>query len=136
MFERKIYGERVRRFTDRLGHVLYDAYQRMDANRERAGQPHPTPEEVNLMSWPQLWLDTARGQDGSVHTVPTAAQANVVRDDRLGHVYVYFDGTFVRELTCPTEAFWEAVRRQQLPPANDVAAWEAFELQEPPLPVP
>ena len=34
MLEKRFYGERVRRYTDKMAHVLYDAYLRMDKERD------------------------------------------------------------------------------------------------------
>ncbi len=39
-------------------------------------------------------------------------------------VYVYHAGRFVRALDKPGKAFWVAVRKHDLPGAQDEEAWE------------
>jgi len=124
MLERKVYGERVRMFSERMNRVLYDAFQRMDADRERRGLDRPAPEEVNLYSWPQTWPDSGFGfGDAKAEPGPITTQTHVVKDERVGSVYVYHGGRFVRFIEKPGDAFWAAVGRHALPGARDEAAW-------------
>ncbi|HEX7119874.1 MAG TPA: hypothetical protein VF212_13870 [Longimicrobiales bacterium] len=126
MLERKVYGERVRLFSERMNRVLYDAFQRIDADRERAGLPRPAPEEVNLYSWPQSWPDRSFGFGGAAAAGPATTQTHVVKDERTGAVYVYHDGRFARHLGTPGDAFWSAVGRHDLPGAADAEGWAAL----------
>lgn len=123
MLERKVYGERVRLFSERMSRVLYDAFQRMDADRERLGLARPTPEEVNLYSWPQTWPDDALGFGEAVIEAPTTTQTHVVKDELVGSAYVYHGGRFVRRVDEPGPAFWTAVSRHDLPGATNAARW-------------
>ena len=127
MLERKVYGERVRLFAERMNRVLYDAFQRMDADRERQGLPRPTPEEVNLYSWPQVWPDTSYGFGGEAEAGPATMQTHVVKDERTGGVYVYHGGRFVRAIPKPGSAFWAAVGAHALPGATDADRWSELE---------
>lgn len=122
MFD-KIYGERVRRFTARIENVLFDAYRRMDRDREERELQPPLPEEVDLISWPQLWPDWGCGFAGDWRQEPCTEQTNVVYDRATGGVYVYHAGKFVRRVEAPGEAFWQAVRNQSLPGATDTSGW-------------
>ncbi|HUH13392.1 MAG TPA: hypothetical protein VMK65_09795 [Longimicrobiales bacterium] len=106
MFERKHYAEKVRVFTERLKNVLFDAYERMDRERERAHEQHPEAPEVNLISWPDL---------GSAEAGERAPQVHVVRDEVLGHAYVYQDGKFLHRVDNLDPAFWEQVLRLEVP---------------------
>ncbi len=127
MLERKVYGERVRLFSERMNRVLYDAFQRIDADREREGLPRPTPDEVNLYSWPQTWPDAAFGFDDEAAPGPATTQTHVVKDERTDAVYVYHDGRFARFLGRPGDAFWAAVGRHDLPGAIDAGRWTEIE---------
>lgn len=123
MLEKRFYGERVRRYTDKMAHVLYDAYTRMDAEHEAREMSPPTPEEVDLLSWPQTWPDDHCGFDRPLKDVYPSEQTDVVIDSRLGTVYIYHAGHFARRLDSPGEAFWAAVRDRRLPGASDEEAW-------------
>lgn len=130
MRETRQYGARVRRYTDRMANVLYDAYLRMDAQREQEGKHRPTADEVNILSWPQAWPDARCGFEEPLEDAFPTEQTNVVKDEILGTVYIYHAGRFVRTIRSPGLAFWTAVNRQDLPGATDDAAWETI---HPPL---
>lgn len=123
MLEKRFYGERVRRYTDKMAHVLYDAYLRMDKERDTQKIPHPTPEEVDILSWPQTWPDARCGFEKPLKDVYSSEQTDVVIDTRLGTAYVYHAGHFARVVSTPTDAFWAAVRERRLPGAVDEDAW-------------
>lgn len=125
----RIYGERVRRFSQRIETVLYDAYRRMDAEREAAGMDPPRPGEVNVFSWPQQWPDSSCGFGGAAASRPCTDQTHLVIDAATGTVYVYHAARFVRRLEKPGEAFWSRVRQHHLPGAVDLAEWEALAAQ-------
>ncbi|MFS8637896.1 MAG: hypothetical protein FWJ74_07405 [Gemmatimonadota bacterium] len=127
MLERKVYGERVRLFSERMNRVLYDAFQRIDADRERADLPRPLPEEVNLYSWPQTWPDNTFGFGGTGTPGQATTQTHVVKDERTGAVYVYHDGRFVRHIARPGQAFWNAVSAHNLPGAIETERWAELE---------
>jgi hypothetical protein len=126
MLEKRFYGERVRRYTDKMAHVLYDAYLKIDTAREAANLPHPTPEEIDILSWPQTWPDANCGFDRPLRDVYRSEQTDVVIDNRTGTVYVYHAGHFAREVASPGEPFWVAVRERRLPGAADESAWGAL----------
>ena len=126
MLERKVYGERVRMFSERMNRVLYDAFQRMDEEREARGLPRPTPDEVNRYSWPQTWPDDSHGFGGAAEIGPTTTQTHVVKDELTGGVYVYHGGRFVCRIGRPGEAFWAAVARHHLPGALEKERWAEF----------
>ena len=123
MLEKRFYGERVRRYTDKMARVLYDAYLKMDKEREDRDMPHPTPEEVDILSWPQTWPDARCGFEKPLRDVFASEQTDVVMDTRLGTVYVYHAGHFAHRLENPSDAFWAAVRERKLPGAVEEAAW-------------
>lgn len=127
MLEKRFYGERVRRYTDKMAHVLYDAYLRMDKERDAQSIPHPTPEEVDLLSWPQTWPDARCGFDKPLKDVYSSEQTDVVMDSRLGTAYVYHAGRFARTVARPGDAFWIAVRERKLPGAIEEEAWLRLE---------
>ncbi len=126
MRERKFYAERVRRYTDKMERVLYDAYLKIDQDRESKGLPHPTPEEVDLISWPQEWPDARCGFDRPLKDVYRSEQTDLVLDSRVGSALVYHAGYFARKVDRPGDAFWDAVRARRLPGASDEAAWRAL----------
>lgn len=126
MLEKRFYGERVRRYTDKMAHVLYDAYLKIDAAREERGMPHPTAEDVDLLSWPQTWPDARCGFDKPLKDVYPSEQTDVVIDSRLGSAYVYHAGQFARVVENPSDAFWNAVRERRLPGAVDDDAWRSI----------
>lgn len=126
MLEKRFYGERVRRYTDKMARVLYDAYLKMDREREDRDMPHPTPDEVDILSWPQTWPDARCGFEKPLRDVFASEQTDVVMDTRLGTVYVYHAGHFARQLDNPGDAFWAAVRERTLPGAIDEDAWRAL----------
>ena len=123
MLEKRFYGERVRRYTDKMAHVLYDAYRRMDKQRDAQKLPHPTPEDVDILSWPQTWPDARCGFDKPLNNVYASEQTDVVIDSRLGTAYVYHAGQFARTIARPGDAFWAAVRERSLPGAVAESAW-------------
>lgn len=123
MLEKRFYGERVRRYTDKMARVLYDAYLKIDADREKRGMPHPSPEEVDIISWPQTWPDARCGFDEPLRDVYSSEQTDVVIDNRGNAVYVYHAGHFARTVENPGDAFWSAVRRHCLPGAADQEGW-------------
>lgn len=123
MLEKKFYGERVRRYTDMMARVLYDAYLRLDAERETRSMHSPVPGDVDIMSWTQNWPDTRCGFDRVIRNVSTSEQTDVVMDRVLGMVLIYHAGQFVRRLDHPGENFWNAVRERRLPGATDDEAW-------------
>jgi hypothetical protein len=123
MLEKRFYGERVRRYTDKMAHVLYDAYLKMHDEHEARQISPPAPEEVDLLSWPQSWPDENCGFDHPLKDVYPSEQTDVVIDNRLGTIYVYHAGHFARRLEQPGEAFWKAVRNRRLPGASDDEAW-------------
>ncbi len=127
MRETKRYGERVRRYTDKMERVLYDAYTKMDEERESRGLGHPTPEEVDLISWPQTWPDARCGFAEPQRDVFPSEQTDLVVDTVTGVVYVYHAGRFARRLASPGAAFWTAAKERQLPGAVDEAAWAELE---------
>ena len=106
MFERKFYAQKVRTFTERLDKVLFDAYERIDAEREKGQVAHPEATEVNLVSWPDL---------DAVAAGERAPQIHVVRDEILGHAYVYQDGTFLYRVDGQDKDFWEQILRLEVP---------------------
>jgi hypothetical protein len=126
MFEKRFYGERVRRYTDKMAHVLYDAYTKMDEQRAARGMPAPTAEEVDLLSWPQDWPDTSCGFEQPLKGVYPSEQTDVVIDTGVGTAYVYHAGHFARRVDTPSPAFWEAVRERRLPGACDEDGWRAL----------
>ncbi|HZD05023.1 MAG TPA: hypothetical protein VE173_08895 [Longimicrobiales bacterium] len=123
----RVYGERVRRFTQRIETVLFDAYRRMDADREERGMDPPRPGEVQLFSWPQEWPDWSCGFGGEARQVPCIDQTHVVTDEGAHVVYVYHAARFVRRLDTPGKAFWVAVRKHKLPGALDEKEWAKLE---------
>lgn len=123
MLEKRFYGERVRRYTDKMARVLYDAYLKIDQDREARHLPHPSPEEVDIISWPQTWPDERCGFEEPLRDVYRSEQTDVVIDNRRDTVYVYHAGFFARRVENPGEAFWEAVRARALPGKVDEAAW-------------
>ncbi|HSJ13733.1 MAG TPA: hypothetical protein VK939_04925 [Longimicrobiales bacterium] len=123
MLEKQFYGERVRRYTDKMARVLYDAYLKIDAEREARGLPHPMPEEVDIISWPQSWPDARCGFEEPLRDVIRSEQTDVVIDQRVHTIYVYHAGHFARRIESPGDAFWEAVRERCLPGATDEAGW-------------
>jgi hypothetical protein len=124
MLEKRFYGERVRRYTDKMARVLYDAYLRIDREREAQKQSNPIPVEVDIVSWPQTWPDARCGFDEPLRDVYASEQTDVVTDSRLGTVYVYHAGHFARRLDRQTPAFAEAMRERYLPGAADEEAWQ------------
>lgn len=124
MLEKRFYGERVRRYTDKMARVLYDAYLKMDEDRERANLAQPRPEEVDILSWPQTWPDARCGFEKPLKDVYSSEQTDVVMDSRMDTVYVYHAGHFVRRVHQPTDAFWAAVRDRHLPGAIEEDAWK------------
>ncbi|MGH7465797.1 MAG: hypothetical protein ACREK1_11525 [Longimicrobiales bacterium] len=124
MLEKRFYGERVRRYTDKMAHVLYDAYLRMDKERDALGMAHPTPGEVDLLSWPQTWSDTRCGFAKPLKDVYSSEQTDVVIDTLVGTAFIYHAGQFAHQLVKPGEAFWNAVRDRNLPGAIDDEAWQ------------
>lgn len=125
----RIYGERVRRFSHRIETVLYDAYRRMDAEREQAGLNPPRPEAVNVFSWPQEWPDWSCGFGGDAREEPCVDQTHVVTDDERQVAYVYHAARFVRRLDRPGKEFWVRVRKHDLPAATALEEWEKLELE-------
>lgn len=123
MRERKFYAERVRRYTDKMERVLYDAYLKIDHDREGRGLGHPIPEEVDIISWPQEWPDARCGFDRPLKDVHKSEQTDVVIDNRVGSAYVYHAGHFARAVAQPSDAFWQAVNARKLPGATDAAGW-------------
>lgn len=114
MFEHKFYGERVRQFSDRIAHVLYDAYRQMEEEREACGMPSPIAAEVNIISFPELWP----GEE-------VAGQASIVIDETRQVAYVYHERRFSQRVERPTAAFWAAVGERKLP-RDDMGAWRTF----------
>lgn len=127
MLEKRFYGERVRRYTDKMAHVLYDAYLRMDRERDGQEMAHPTPDEVDILSWPQTWPDARCGFEKPLRNVYSSEQTDVVTDNRIGTAYVYHAGQFARRVANPNDAFWSAVRDRKLPGAVEEAAWQALD---------
>lgn len=84
MLEDRIYAERVRRFTSKMERVLFDAYRRMETEREKRGLRSPMPEDVSVMSGPREWPDTT-------------LQGTTVIDVVTDRAYLYHDGEFVQE---------------------------------------
>lgn len=123
MLEKRFYGERVRRYTDKMAHVLYDAYLKMDKERESQKMSNPTAEEVDLLSWPQTWPDARCGFEKPLKDVYSSEQTDVVIDTRLGTAYIYHAGHFARVVEKPTDEFWTAVRDRNLPGAIDEEGW-------------
>ena len=130
MRETKQYGARVRRYTDKMAKVLYDVYVRMDEEREGLGLEHPTPEEVDLISWPQTWADARCGFAEPLRDVFASEQTDLVVDTRTGVAYVYHAGRFARRVSAPGLAFWEAVRGRHLPGAVEEDSWRGLEPAE------
>ena len=127
MRERKFYAERVRRYTDKMERVLYDAYLKIDQDREGRGLGHPTPEEVDIISWPQEWPDARCGFERPLKDVLKSEQTDVVIDNRVGSAYVYHAGHFARGVAQPSDAFWQAVNARKLPGATDTAGWASLD---------
>ena len=127
MRERKFYAERVRRYLEKMERVLYDAYLKIDQDRETRGLSHPTPEEVDIISWPQEWPDARCGFERPLKDVFRSEQTDLVLDNRVGTVYVYHAGHFARRIEKPTQAFWDAANARRLPGAVDTDAWSALE---------
>ncbi|HEX6135764.1 MAG TPA: hypothetical protein VFZ24_17450 [Longimicrobiales bacterium] len=123
MLEKRFYGERVRRYTDKMARVLYDAYLKMDQDREARNMAHPTPEEVDILSWPQTWPDARCGFDKPLKDVFASEQTDVVLDNRVDTVYVYHAGHFVSRVEKPGDTFWNAVRERRLPGAVETEEW-------------
>jgi len=123
VLEKRFYGERVRRYTDMMARVLYDAYLKIDAEREARALPAPTPEEVDIISWPQTWPDARCGFEEPLRDVYRSEQTDVVIDQRVRTIYVYHAGRFARRIESPGTAFWNAVRDRQLPGAADEEGW-------------
>ena len=123
MLEKRFYGERVRRYTDKMARVLYDAYLRIDKERESQKLPNPTPEEMDIVSWPQTWPDARCGFEKPLKGVYASEQTDIVIDNRVGTVYVYHAGHFARRLDRQTPAFGSAMRDRNLPGAVDEEAW-------------
>lgn len=123
MLEKRFYGERVRRYTDKMARVLYDAYLKIDADRAARHLPHPAPEEVDIISWPQNWPDNCCGFEEPLRDVYASEQTDVVIDNRNDTVYVYHAGFFARKVEHPSETFWTAVRNRALPGKVDEAGW-------------
>lgn len=128
----RIYGDRVRRFSQRIETVLFDAYRRTDADREERGMDPPHPGEIQLFSWPQEWPDWSCGFGGDARQEPCVDQTHIVVDDGAHMVYVYHAARFVRALHQPGKAFWVAVRKHYLPAALDEAEWERIARPDPP----
>ena len=120
----RFYGERVRRFSSRIESVLFDAYRRTDAYREKLGAGPPHPGEIQLFSWPQEWPDWSCGFGGEARQDPCIDQTHVVVDDGTHMAYIYHAGRFVRALEKPGRAFWVAVRKHHLPGAAEEGAWD------------
>jgi hypothetical protein len=108
------FSERVRRFTRRLEAVLFDAWQRMDEVRAERDLMAPSPDEVQVHSWPQ------HEADGTVR------QIHVVHDEVCDVAMVYCNGELVRAVRGPAPRFWEVVRRRGLPERRDDAGWAAL----------
>lgn len=123
MRERKFYAERVRRYVEKIERVLYDAYLKVDEEREASGLGHPAPEDIDVLSWPQTWPDARCGFEKPLRDVYPTEQTNVVLDSGLGVALVYHAGHFARRVEQRSEKFWEAVRDRNLPGATDEAAW-------------
>ena len=120
----RIYGERVRRFSHRIETVLFDAYRRMDGEREAAGMDPPKPGEVNVFSWPQQWPDWSCGFGGEEpRQDPCIDQTHVVTDDARSIAYVYHAGRFARRIEKPGKGFWVRVRKHDLPGAAAEEEW-------------
>lgn len=120
----RVYGDRVRRFSQRIETVLFDAYRRMDADREERGMDPPRPGAVQLFSWPQEWPDWSCGFGGDAHQEPCIDQTHIVTDDEAQTVYVYHAAKFARRLDRPGKAFWVAVRKHKLPGAAEKEEWD------------
>jgi hypothetical protein len=127
MRERKFYAERVRRYTEKMERVLYDAYLKIDHDRETRDLPHPTPEEVDIISWPQDWPDARCGFERPIKDVHRSEQTDLIIDNRVGTAYVYHAGQFARRIEKPGDAFWRAANERRLPGAVDEQAWTALE---------
>ena len=130
MRETKQYGARVRRYTDMMAKVLYDAYVRMDEEGEGLGLAPPTPEDVDMISWPQTWPDARCGFRELLRDVFPSEQTDLVLDTRTGVAYVYHAGRFARRVSAPGLAFWEAVRSRHLPGAVEEDEWRSLEPAE------
>jgi hypothetical protein len=127
MRERKFYAERVRRYVEKIERVLYDAYLKIDEEREAGGLGHPAPEDIDVLSWPQTWPDARCGFERPMRDVHPTEQTNVVLDAVLGIALVYHAGHFARRVEQRSDAFWDAVRARQLPGATDEQAWAALD---------
>jgi hypothetical protein len=109
------FSERARRFTRSLERVLFDAWQRMDEIRAERDLMAPSPDEVQVHSWPE------REPDGTLH------QTHVVHDEVCDVAMVYCNGDLVRVVRGPAPRFWEVVQRPCLPGRRDEAGWAALE---------
>lgn len=119
----RFYGDRVRRFSNRIETVLFDAYRRTDAHRDQIGAGPPHPGEIQLFSWPQEWPDWSCGFGGDARQETCIDQTHIITDDGTHMVYVYHAGRFVRALEKPGKAFWVAVRKHRLPGALEEEEW-------------
>jgi hypothetical protein len=126
MRERTFYAQRVRRYVEKIERVLYDAYLKIDEEREAAGLGHPAPEDIDVLSWPQTWPDARCGFERPLRDVYPTEQTNVVLDSGLEIALVYHAGHFARRVEQRSDAFWDAVRERRLPGATDDAAWRAL----------
>jgi len=126
MRERTFYAQRVRRYVEKIERVLYDAYLKIDEEREAAGLGHPAPEDIDVLSWPQTWPDARCGFERPLRDVYPPKETNVVLDSGLEIALVYHAGRFARRVEQRSDAFWDAVRERRLPGAPDDAAWRAL----------
>ncbi len=126
MQERKFYAERVRRYVQKIEGVLYDAYLKIEEERQEKGLGQPAPEDIDVLSWPQTWPDTRAGFEKPLRDTRPTEQTNVVLDSVLGIALVYHAGHFARRVEQRSEPFWNAVRARRLPGASDEAGWKAL----------
>jgi|GEM_PF-2234350 len=124
MWEKKIFAERVRAFTEQLERTLYDAYVRIAEEREGRGLPQAVADEVNLISWPQSWPDAKHGFERAGRDQRLTVQTHVVKDETLGFVLVYHGGRFAARVDNPGQPFWSRVGERRLPGQSDQAAWQ------------
>jgi hypothetical protein len=82
--------------------------------------------ECRVVSWPQTWGSTACGFGGMGGCMMTTAQTTVIVGP-LGDVAVYHAGRLARHIVAPTDAFWDAMMKQQLPGAARRADWAKLE---------
>lgn len=106
-------------FVRMIEQVLEDAPTQL--TMVPGGTPAAFP-DLDIYSFKQTWPDASCGFAGIAAQVLTDAQTVVVSAQSTARAAVYIRGELAYRIERPTEAFWEAIRAQQLPGAAEAHA--------------